>query len=77
MFDQSPMMYLKMVQNLWPVQFFEITVKYAYLAVILRNGNCLFFYFFFNFMGLLTHFASPKIFGPLYVPQILVILRKK
>ena len=29
----------KKVQNLWPVQFFEITVKYAYLAVISRNGN--------------------------------------
>ena len=40
MFDQSPMMKLKKnVQNRWPVQFFEITVKYAYLAIILRNVN--------------------------------------
>ena len=39
MFDQSSMMKLKKIQNLWPVQFFEITAKYAYLAVILQNGN--------------------------------------
>ena len=39
MFDQSPTMKFKKGQNLWPVQFFEITVKYAYLAVILQNGN--------------------------------------
>ena len=27
------------VQNLWRVEFFEITAKYAYLAVISKNSN--------------------------------------
>ena len=42
------------VQNLWSVQLSEITVKYAYFAVILRNGNGHRFWTFFFLISLLN-----------------------